>query len=80
MDETLLNQTSNMMSISPTTLSKINETHQSFLQLNQQLDMVVQESSAVPSMNLPKKGRISVDDKKKELLNRRRSRIKKYVI
>jgi len=83
-DDSLLNQTSSMMSISPTTLSKINETHQSFMQLNQKLDMVVQEissgntvSSTMP-MNMPKRNRLMVEEKKKELVNRRRSRLKKF--
>ncbi|ORX50779.1 hypothetical protein BCR36DRAFT_583359 [Piromyces finnis] len=78
-DETFLSQTSSMMSISPSTLSKINETHQSFLQLNQNLDIVAEEASANTSINLPRRNRISVEDKKKELLSRRKSRIKKYV-
>jgi len=77
-DDSLLNQTSSMMSISPTTLSKINETHQSFIQLNQKLDMVVQEisngntvSSTAP-MTMSKRNRLMVEEKKKELVNRRR--------
>ncbi|OUM57654.1 hypothetical protein PIROE2DRAFT_17291 [Piromyces sp. E2] len=35
-------------------------------------------ASIVPSMNLSKRGRISAEDKKKEFINRRRLRIKKY--
>jgi len=77
LDDSLIDQTSNMMSISPSTLLKINKTHQSFLQSNPILDSTLNESPS--SINLPKRGRISVEDKKKELNNRRRARLKKYV-
>jgi hypothetical protein len=76
-DDSLIDQTSNMMSISPTTLSKINQSHQNFLQSNQILNSSIYESPS--SINLPKRSKNSVEDKKKELSNRRRARLKKYV-
>jgi len=77
LDDSLIDQTSYMMSISPTTLSKINKSHQSFLRSNSAHDSSVREYSS--SKNASKRGRISQEDKKKELNNRRRARLKKFM-